>query len=58
MGLAEIAPEIMGVQLPMLVRTYAELDYLRLKVKGLFRKPAPAAIPTIREVAEGERASG
>ena len=35
-GLSEIAPEIMGVQLPMLVRTYDELDYVMERITPRF----------------------
>ena len=35
-GLAEIAPEIMGIQLPMLVRNYAELDYVMERIAPRF----------------------
>jgi TRAP-type C4-dicarboxylate transport system substrate-binding protein len=37
-GLSEIAPEINGVQLPMLVRTYAELDHVMAKLAPHFEK--------------------
>jgi TRAP-type C4-dicarboxylate transport system substrate-binding protein len=35
-GLSEIAPEIMGVQLPMLVRTYGELDHVMERLAPRF----------------------
>jgi len=35
-GLSEIAPEIMGIQMPMLVRTYEELDYVMERIAPRF----------------------
>jgi TRAP-type C4-dicarboxylate transport system substrate-binding protein len=37
-GLAEIAPEIMAIQMPMLLRTDEELDYVRDKIAPRFEK--------------------
>lgn len=37
-GLAEIAPEILGVQLPLLVRTYEELDVVMARLAPRFEK--------------------